>query len=133
MKKVFTKNVAELHKAQDILFVKYHPKTIVNLENSIQLMQELDSLSGGNSYPILVDFDNIIYWTSDSRRFMAERQNNKSIKSMAIVASTHVHKIITTCYLKINKPNISTRLFNNEQEATIWLNTSITKALLDPI
>jgi hypothetical protein len=121
MIKIIKKTIAELYIEDSILVIRYLERVRIDLESSIQLMQDRELLSAGESYPVLADGRKALYWTKDSRKFMAGSLNNKYITSIAILITSPIHRILVNFYLNINNPSVPTRFFNSEAEAINWL------------
>lgn len=121
MNTITTSTIADIYIEKEIVFVKYHKKAKINLESSIQLMIDRENVCDGKSYPVVTDASQVLYWTSASRQFMAGRENNKFIKSTAIIISSSIHKIIVEYYIKVNNPSVPTQFFLSAQEGIQWL------------
>jgi hypothetical protein len=113
--------IAKLWIHNDIIIVKYNKNASVDLNASIKLMEDREALSNGKSYAVLADGRQALYWTSESRKFMAGKENNRSIKAVAVLVSSYIQKIWVNFYFKLNHPPVPTLLFTSETEALTWL------------
>jgi hypothetical protein len=55
------------------------------------------------------------------RDFLASKERISRVLADAIVANSFHHKLLSDFYLKFNKPKIPTAIFDNEDEARLWL------------
>ncbi|MEQ8909735.1 MAG: hypothetical protein RIC95_11115 [Vicingaceae bacterium] len=111
-----------LHKAEEILVVRYHAETVIDLEKAnaiISATQEL--LSNHAKYAI-----------SDSRAFglVINKDANKIFKAypgkgeaiaLAILVNNLHIRLLANFFIKVEKPEVSTKAFNSLKAARKWL------------
>jgi hypothetical protein len=115
--------VADLWILDEIIFIRYHESAVIDLDASILLMKEREKFSKGKPYPVLADGTKALYWTNQSRIFMAGREYNKLIIAVALIISSYVQKILADYYCKMQQPGVQTKYFMNQPEAISWLNS----------
>jgi hypothetical protein len=99
---------------------KNHNYTLQNLKDITNVKAKI---CAGKKFPLLVisaPFANI---DKDAREFMASAQNTQYASAEAFVINSLGHKILANFYLKVNKPGIPTRFFNEQSAAEEWLRT----------
>jgi hypothetical protein len=99
---------------------KNHNYTLQNLKDINNVKAKI---CAGKKLPLLVigaPFANI---DKDAREFMASAQNTQYASAEAFVINSLGHKILANFYLKVNKPGIPTRFFNEQVAAEEWLRT----------
>jgi hypothetical protein len=97
---------------------KNHDYTLQNLKD-INAAQK--KICAGTKRPLLVigaPFANV---DNDAREFMASDQSTQYSTAEAFVISSLGHKILANFYLKVNKPGVPTRFFNDLSAAEEWL------------
>lgn len=70
---------------------------------------------------LLVIYDEDNMFSKEAREYIASDEVSEILKADAFVMKGLALRIILNGYLKINKPNRATRLFNSEKDAVIWL------------
>lgn len=86
-----------------------------------------DELTGNDIYAVLVDATHHVSMSKDCREFMASYKNPRR-KATALLTRYNLATIIlANFYLKFNQPNIPTKMFNDEEEALVWLNAMLKK------
>lgn len=100
------------------------------IEITIPSMQEQylaqNKLVGNDKYAVLVDASKNSNPTKDAREYMAN-YNPKNRVATAILTNKNLAVIlIANFYLKFNNPLIHAKIFNNEEDAVIWLKEQLT-------
>ena len=79
------------------------------------------SLTGQNSYPMLSDSRCVKDFCREAREYLADKKNTRYLNAGAIVVNSRSQRIIGNFFIQINRPNIPSKIFTNEQEALKWL------------
>ena len=108
----------------------------MNSRNHTYTLQDLKEInvaqgkiSGGKRLPLLVVADQYSDIESDAREFMASFEATQFSSAEGYVLRSLGHKILGNFYLKVNKPGVPTRFFNEETDALQWLLTYLPSAL----
>jgi len=100
---------------------------------TVQDLKEINvaqgKISDGKRLPLLVVADQYSDIESDAREFMASFEATQFSSAEAYVLRSLGHKILGNFYLKVNKPGVPTRFFNEKTEALQWLLTYLPSAL----
>jgi hypothetical protein len=86
-------------------------------ENSIAV----NTLLKDKKRPLLIDSRGIKSMTRDARNQFSTKGRETQTLAFGIVIGSQVSKVIGNFFMGINKPAVPTRLFDNEEEAILWL------------
>lgn len=70
--------------------------------------------------PALAHGKSILSANKEARDYFAT-EGNEGMSALAIIMESAFSCVLGNFYLKVSKPNIPTRLFSNEEQATKWL------------
>lgn len=93
----------------------------IDLASAKENTQAVNSFFKGRHYPIIIDSSDIHSMSREARKHFSTNGRVTSINSMAILVSSSLSKVIGNFFMGLNKSDVPARLFNNEQEAIIWL------------
>jgi len=82
---------------------------------------EEEKFVGDSKYCIIADLRHNISSTSEARKFGAKNSFSKNHLAYALLADTMAVIILANFFIRVNKPNIPTRLFKKEEDAIQWL------------
>ena len=118
---------AFLEYANQIMFVKIKLGSTL----SIQTMQEQYALQnemvGDDIYAVLVDGTNNSNAEPGAREMMAKHCPVNRVATAIITNNNIIVNIIANFYIKVNKPQTTTKLFHNKEDALDWLNIKLKK------
>lgn len=103
-----------------IVRIIYIPNSEDRIEDAEAFSSAVKKLSPEKRFPALADIRNI----SSSTRAARQHHANDGINlgpACAILVGSPISSMIGNFFLKINRPNIPVKLFNNEPEAVTWL------------
>ncbi len=80
----------------------------------------------GNTYPIFVDSRIVKNVTKEARETFSSHKGTIELSASAFWIESPAAKLIGNFIIKINKPNIPSKLFLNKHEALNWLKAYIT-------
>lgn len=83
-------------------------------------------LIGNSIYTVLVQAEDLISFSLEARRVAASEEFKGNTIAKALLFRSLGQRIIANFYLKINKPAIKTKLFNNREKAIDWLREEYT-------
>ncbi len=116
-----TTDHAEIEMLNDeILSLRFLPKTDINLEIAKETVEASSKVSQNRMHANLVDMRKMIFMSNDARKYFA-KQNKETVYAIAVIINSKLHRSFANLYLKINKPNIPTKMFDTEEEALKWL------------
>jgi len=106
--------------ANDLLHVKvpkYYSLDLVIFKKS---QEWLTQLNPEKNYHFIFDFGSFSDITPEMRRFRATKKGSNFSLSDAAVISSFPQKILSDFYLRVNKPQRPTRVFNSLEKAVEW-------------
>lgn len=103
-----------------ILFCRFTENLNVDLDIVKSSVESRINFSKGISYPLLIDMKGVRSFTKEAREY-AGKEGIKLVKAGALVVDSALTKMLVNLFLLINKPNVPTKLFTDENEAKEWL------------
>jgi hypothetical protein len=100
---------------------KVKPMAEVTLKEAQENSKAVNSFYKGKKYPLLIDSRNIKSITKEARDFFSIQNRDTSIMAFAIIIDSPLSRIIGNFFMGLNKPSVPAKLFNNENDALIWL------------
>jgi len=110
----------KIWKEENMLHCVFADKLNMDLEIAIECVKERISFSKNQSYACLINMKGIKSITRDAREYMAT-EGGKYLKAGALLVDSALSKMIGNLFLSINKPQVPTKLFTDEQQAKEWL------------
>lgn len=83
--------------------------------------QLLETLTPGKKYYIISESQGFYRISKEAKALSATSEYSSHIAAVAVVTSHIALKVVLDFYLKINKPAVATKGFNNKQQAIKWL------------
>ena len=96
-------------------------ETLQTAEENGQALMELKG--DRPPLPILIDFSLGAGQDQAARKYYAEQSRNWCSRA-AILVGSPVSRVMGNIYMGLNKPNVPTKLFTDEQTALIWLKSN---------
>ena len=106
--------------SNEIFHVSPHPQSAANLEIMQEVHNTFKQLSQGEKHPALIDMTQVKTMDYESRKYIAEKTGDV-ISAVALITNSPISRVIGNFFIGINKPNYPAKLFNNKEEALIWL------------
>ncbi len=122
-KKLSTEQV-DLELTDDgILQYRYAAGAVVDLAFARAIVRNAAELLGADApVPSLVEPGNVKELTREARKFFAESPENHAVSSkVALMVESPATRIIGNVFLKVSKPRIPTKLFQDRAAALAWL------------
>ncbi|HTA63099.1 MAG TPA: hypothetical protein VK835_11615 [Bacteroidia bacterium] len=112
---------------EHVIEVFFSKDAEVGEKMSIELMDKLYTLSGGQSHALLYNFNKRNVIISDIARKLSVHRNynNVHLISRAIVSQNMASGIESAHYINYDKPDAETKLFNSKDKAFVWLNEKV--------
>lgn len=112
-----------LMNVHDDLLIEFKVKKNINLQASD--VWESRDLSvnhiPGKKFYVLFEGDDDAEISGDARRAGASEEYSKHVAALALYSNKSYERIIGSLFLKINKPKVPTKFFDNREEAIAWL------------
>ena len=128
-KRVSVTNFAKYELENSILTVKVIDGLKVDKSMMKQILEDAVSFTNFEKYYAIIDLTNNIESTFESRNYYAENELNKFRLADAFIVNSLYIQSLTNFYLKIKKPIIPSKMFNDIESAKKWV-YSMKEALL---
>jgi hypothetical protein len=93
----------------------------IEVDDIVELRKVNLRISDGKPYVVLVEAEDLISFSKETREFIASQEFMGITMAKALLFKSLAQRIIGNFYLHINKPHIKTRLFNDRAKALEWL------------
>ncbi|MDG1477554.1 MAG: hypothetical protein P8Q14_10445 [Vicingaceae bacterium] len=114
--------------APDLLLLTLKEGITIEKEDVLEVKKHNLAITKGNNYAIVFDSGHFTSVSKQARELMTSAEiENKRIAS-AFVINSLSQKILGNFYLKVNKPNVPTKLFSDKGKAIIWIKEELKKA-----
>lgn len=78
---------------------------------------------GDKKFYNIVTFGLYVHITPEARRYAATPESNRFTLADAFVLKSLSLRILGNFYLKMDKPSVPTKLFKDEEEARVWIDS----------
>ncbi len=95
----------------------------ITLQNVKEYLEAVRNLGGGKAFCNLVVMKEFIQVGDEARKYAAGEESNMYTIADAFVINSIALKLVGNFYIRYNKPVRPTRIFNNEEDALVWLRT----------
>ncbi|HLC82199.1 MAG TPA: hypothetical protein VJI69_00115 [Bacteroidia bacterium] len=95
----------------------------ISAKDSNEMVEAAGKLGNFQKFPVLIVGGKHTLADKEAREFGAGQEGTKYALAVAFVLKSLAQKILGNAYIKINKPIVPTRLFDNEEKAIEWLKT----------
>lgn len=128
-KKVSVTNFAKYEFENSILTVKVIDGLKVDKPMMKQILEDAVEFTVYQKYYAIIDLTNNVESTFESRKYYAENELNRYRLADAFIINSLYLQSLTNFYLKIKKPTIPSKMFNDIESAKKWV-YSMKEALL---
>lgn len=105
-----------------IVHYTYLPNSEVDVKEHQTNHDALIELIGKEQkYPLLIDADAFINVTPEARKLVRELESIVPISARAMIITSLGQRILVSFYIKIQKPLVPTKIFNNYEDGIQWL------------
>jgi hypothetical protein len=105
-----------------IVHYTYLPNSEVDVKDHQINHEALIELVGKErKHPLLIDADAFINITPEARKFVRTLESTVPISARAMIISSLGQRILVSFYIKIQKPIVPTKIFDNYEEGIQWL------------
>jgi hypothetical protein len=106
----------------DILFSSYSPRLEIDISIARELISNRLEFTSGQPAYVLIDFSQVKSVTKEARDFMNSPEGGlNGILAGAFLSSNVVATLFINLFLKVSKPIVPARFFNNQADALNWL------------
>jgi hypothetical protein len=120
MEDYFENEFAEFWISGNILFFEYKPDVVINLVAAQRVVSDRIQMQKEKAYPVLCDVRGIADSDKAARDYLAQH-GSVLTKAVSIVAYKRVSIVMISFYLKISKPQVPTKVFNDKAKALEFL------------
>lgn len=119
--KIVKSSLAEFQYNNDILYVKPYENVFLDKVEMQSLLTTAVELTERNKYYAVIDTSNNIDSSKDARDYYANNELNCFRLADAFVVSSLPLRMVVNFFIKVNKPNIPTKMFNTKDSAFDWI------------
>ncbi|MEI6487490.1 MAG: hypothetical protein WCP52_00935 [Bacteroidota bacterium] len=112
---------------QGIVYITYIQGSIIDIEEKKEEREAVIRLTKGVKHPILFIFENMVTITRAAKEYSVKVEAETPFMAVALLAENFVHVISANFYLRFYNPNIPTKVFKTEVQATEWLLSEVAK------
>ena len=111
-----------LNHDQDILMVKYHQNTTIDLEKAMLTVETVyPFISNGAIYGLTDATESHLVITQEARHYYKDNKSMQLSMAHAVVVKELSVRLMANFFAKFDKPITTTKVFNNFQSALSWL------------
>ena len=123
-KEIITKTVRLRLLSEGIIHYTYLPNSEVDeVEHQINHNATIELVGTDKKYPALVDGDEFINITAEARKLIRTLEPIVPLKARAIIIISLSQRILANFYIHYHKPIVPTKIFNNYEDAFLYLNS----------
>lgn len=104
----------------DVLRVIYKVKVLDSDTAPKCINTRIDNLDDF-SYPAFIDATSVVKVTKEAREYLSSKHSTKQITAAALFINSPLARMMGNFLIIVNKPNIPTKLFTNQEDAINWL------------
>lgn len=108
-----------------VLHAHYKAGLKLNLEDAQYLVSERIKLCEGKEYPFVIYDGGVVSMDRDARVFFSSYEGTKGISLAAFLETSVFSKMLINFFLKLTKPSVKSRAFNDVNEALDWINRNL--------
>jgi hypothetical protein len=119
--KALDTSLAHLEIIDGVLIVTYKHGISVNYEVAKQLIKMRLDFCENISYPVLIIDEGVLSMDKKARDLFSSKEGTVNIIASALVLSTVYSKVIGNFFIKVTRPHIPVKIFNDKILALEWL------------
>lgn len=123
--RIFENHQIKMEIVDGVLHAHYKAGLKLNLEDAKYLVSERIKLCEGKEYPFVIYDGGVVSMDRDARVFFSSYEGTKGISLAAFLETSVFSKMLINFFLKLTKPNVKSRAFNDVNEALDWINRNI--------
>jgi hypothetical protein len=106
--------------SENILFFEYKSDVVINLVAAQRIVSDRMQMQKEKAYPVLCDIRGIADSDKAARDYLAQH-GSVLTKAVSILANQTISTVMISFYLKISKPQVPTKVFNDKAKALEFL------------
>ncbi len=116
----------EYDETNNILFYRVKQNMEIDVARINEMINDVAEFMGEKKHMAVIDFGGDLTSTTEARAFYAASDYIKKYRlADAFLVNSVSVRIVANFFIKVNKPEVSTRLFSNEEDALKWLGKSV--------
>ncbi len=118
----FEKGIAE-YREDGIVYICYKEGTVIDPALQLEMHDMFLQLCDGKKPPFLFSAMDYVTVTKEGRENAKKMEPIFPGSAVAVLADSVAYRLIANFYLKVQRPKVPYRVFNNEELAVNWLKT----------
>ena len=115
--------IALLDLKNDILHITIKEDTEIDIDNIKENIKCREKVQQGKKFLVFVDTTGLHGISNEARSYAAQDEITSMNKAMAVLTPSLPTKMLVNFFIKFDKPNSPTKMFNTRQKALDWLET----------
>ena len=105
--------------ADGVARIRWTTGAVITGDLARTTIAELVSLTGGKRVPVLADIRQQKSMTREARTFYGNATD--AFSALALFAGSPATQVIANFFIGLNRPNVPTKMFTDEEKALTWL------------
>lgn len=122
---VFDNEQIRMEIINGVLHAHYKAGLKLDLNGARSLVMEREKLCGGKEFPMVVYDGGVVSMDREARLFFSSYEGTKGIIIAAFIESSVFSKMLINFFLRLTKPRVKSKAFNNTDEALDWIHRNI--------
>ena len=127
MKKIELKKLTIELIGSDIVYIRIKDHSSIEENDIIETKQHNLELTKGKAYAIVLETGDFTDVSQEARSAMASEKMETNRKATALIITKFAQKLIGNFYLRVNKPNVPTKMFSKKEKAMAWAKEILAK------
>lgn len=119
---IYETDFAEYEYLNSVLTVKCKNALVVDKAVMEQMLLDAVKLTNYERYYAIIDLTNNVQSNTESRNYYAKNELNKYRLADAFVVNSFYIQSLTNFYLRVKKPIVPSKMFNDLESAKKWIN-----------
>jgi hypothetical protein len=107
--------------ADGIMYISAIPESDVVIDDAVENVAVSIKMAKGKKYPALVNMKKVRSITRDAREYFAGEEARKPVINLAMLVGSPLSEMMGNLFMKLSKPQFSTKMFTSEEKAIEWL------------
>lgn len=105
----------------DVIFGKYKPGLVINLEVAKEAVNDRKKISNGISKPFLIDITELVSVDAKARKYLASADGCEFLSAGAIYTHNKLLAFLGNAWILLDEPLIPVKVFTNKEAGLKWL------------
>ena len=120
--KEFPLATLQLNKEKNILFYRVKQDQVVDVAEMKEMLRYVEEFMGPKKHYAVVDFGGNLTSSTEARQIYADAEYIQKYRiADAFLVKSLAVRLIANFFIKVTKPNVKTKLFTEENDAVLWL------------